>query len=736
MPEPDTEPCVSTLVINDPSDYPASDAAIIGTSEIPSSLNIQDDVARSGAGIGNVDYDYNSDHLFASNLEDGKIYSIDEDACVITDIFDPFGAYDPSSDIGIVEQAERIWGVHVSDCGPDVRLFFAPESTSGSLVKAKEVWSVGLNPDGTFKKDDVQQEFLVVMGQQSKFTDISISQDCNKLLLSERGHPHKASVLEYEKVGGDWFFIRQYFVGIYDLDAPAQPQGNILGTSTAGGVSYAPVEEGCIIDNQCDGLVYSTVNCGEISADDNRCSIYGAQGMSPETNADTTNKDTDIFISFSEPSDMTLPELFKSGIGDIEIYNCCCPGFEQRDTVNEVRRSIAGEVTSVTENPIPNVAVSLTSDYPQRSVMTDQNGKYLFPNLDSKEDYMIIPELVDNPLDGISTLDMLLIQRHILGLRKFRENANYIAADVNGSGTITANDLVELRRLILGYTDGFANNSTWNLLPTKILNETDPQLINESVEKYIQLTNLVDHSMENNFTAVKTGDINLDNSVESLVLPRSLNDIGLTYQITEPSKASGLTTVTVYSDTDLDLTGFQMALELNSNVVGIESDVLDLQPNHYKIDESQVKLSWHQLSSIHIDSRKPLMKIFVENFTNQIGLASEIMNTEMYDDSLLPHDVTLSRADDVQLTESLRVIQNPVTDVAMIMFEVSKDSPTRVEILSIDGKLIYAQEQFLNKGPQQMRISKEMITGTGSGIFLVKVTSEESTKTTQFILVD
>ena len=71
-----------------------------------------------------------------------------------------------------------------------------------------------------------------------------------------------------------------------------------------------------------------------------------------------------------------------------------------------------------------------------------------------------------------------------------------------------------------------------------------------------------------------------------------------------------------------------------------------------------------------------------------------------------------------------------------IMFEVSKDSPTRVEILSIDGKLIYAQEQFLNKGPQQMRISKEMITGAGSGIFLVKVTSEESTKTTQFILVD
>jgi len=69
------EPIIATR-----ADYPA-ESVIIGDSFIPNSgntVNCNPDsiVGDHGNGIGNIAFDNNSNHLFASNLEDGKIYSV------------------------------------------------------------------------------------------------------------------------------------------------------------------------------------------------------------------------------------------------------------------------------------------------------------------------------------------------------------------------------------------------------------------------------------------------------------------------------------------------------------------------------------------------------------------------------------------------------------------------------------------------------------------------------------
>ena len=56
----------------------------------------------------------------------------------------------------------------------------------------------------------------------------------------------------------------------------------------------------------------------------------------------------------------------------------------------------------------------------------------------------------DDYTNGVSTLDLVLIQRHIfLGLTKLDSPEKLLAADVNKDGKVTASDLVELRKLIL-----------------------------------------------------------------------------------------------------------------------------------------------------------------------------------------------------------------------------------------------------------------------------------------------
>jgi hypothetical protein len=70
-------------------------------------------------------------------------------------------------------------------------------------------------------------------------------------------------------------------------------------------------------------------------------------------------------------------------------------------------------------------------------------------------DYVVEANKGGDYLNGVSTLDLVMIQRHILGLQTLDNNYLMIAADVNNDGKVTASDLTELRKLILGVTNNF-----------------------------------------------------------------------------------------------------------------------------------------------------------------------------------------------------------------------------------------------------------------------------------------
>jgi hypothetical protein len=68
--------------------------------------------------------------------------------------------------------------------------------------------------------------------------------------------------------------------------------------------------------------------------------------------------------------------------------------------------------------------------------------------------------LNEDVLNGVSTLDMVLSQRHILGISVL--NLRYtIASDVNLDGKVTAADIVDMRKLILGITTQFSGGQSW-----------------------------------------------------------------------------------------------------------------------------------------------------------------------------------------------------------------------------------------------------------------------------------
>ncbi|HHB52311.1 MAG TPA: hypothetical protein ENK75_04620 [Saprospiraceae bacterium] len=107
---------------------------------------------------------------------------------------------------------------------------------------------------------------------------------------------------------------------------------------------------------------------------------------------------------------------------------------------------------------------------------------------------------------GITTLDIIILKKHILGLQPITSPYKLIAADVNNSGDLSVLDIIEMRKLILGITDTFANNQSWRFLNDCYELDVDGDLYGNIVDSVI-CTGFFPEPFPW-FTGVKVGDLN------------------------------------------------------------------------------------------------------------------------------------------------------------------------------------------------------------------------------------
>jgi len=110
----------------------------------------------------------------------------------------------------------------------------------------------------------------------------------------------------------------------------------------------------------------------------------------------------------------------------------------------------------------------------------------------------ILLEIVGNNdyLNGVSTLDQVITQRHILAISPFADECTILAADLNNDGRVSSLDIVMGRKLILGITPSLSSSSSWRFINGEDYSE---DLIFSKAE--FPLQNL-------DIRAVKVGDVN------------------------------------------------------------------------------------------------------------------------------------------------------------------------------------------------------------------------------------
>jgi len=227
------------------------------------------------------------------------------------------------------------------------------------------------------------------------------------------------------------------------------------------------------------------------------------------------------------------------------------------------------------------------------TTMTNAAGKYTSDAAFDNVPYYITPRKMDELTNGVTTLDLVLIQRHVLGFTEFTDPYKIIASDMNGSNSVSSADIVLLRKVVLGIKSELPNgNMPWRFVPEGwiFMDETSPWDYDDN----IYLEPLVDTVNQINFTAVKLGDVN--GSFESIAangIVENRNDdvFSLTAQYSINQNELSLSLLT---DNEIVADASQLALAYDARamqpieVVDQNGDVID--EDFYTVDNGVITI--------------------------------------------------------------------------------------------------------------------------------------------------
>ena len=133
--------------------------------------------------------------------------------------------------------------------------------------------------------------------------------------------------------------------------------------------------------------------------------------------------------------------------------------------------AISGRITTEDNRQVKSVEVmvnSSLSEFP-KTTLSNQSGTYSFSNLPYGYRYDLSSSKSGDLVNGVSTLDLVLIQKHILGLELLDSPYKMIAADADNNEKVSAADLIHLRKLILGVSSELPNGQkAWRFVTIEL----------------------------------------------------------------------------------------------------------------------------------------------------------------------------------------------------------------------------------------------------------------------------
>ncbi|MBK9105238.1 MAG: T9SS type A sorting domain-containing protein [Saprospiraceae bacterium] len=412
-----------------------------------------------------------------------------------------------------------------------------------------------------------------------------------------------------------------------------------------------------------------------------------------------------------------------------------------------LNKSIAGKVTTPQGGAIHGAELHLYDDpayLHEQVTTTDANGRFIFNNLPSKGDYYIKGYDNRDPRNGVSTLDLIHIQKHLLGIKPFTTPYQMIAADANHSNTVSAIDLLELRKLILGLYTELPHNTSWRFgIADQSLQADFPWIFDETYE----VEYLGDDITNADFVGVKIGDINgdVDLGFGSGALD-SRSSEQMTLSVSDQPLISGVPeTIEITAASFDDVAGLQLSLGMShGRIVDVIGSALPITPDYFCITpDGRLLMSWNSMDMLTVPAGQVLFSIVVMPLANgragdMLSINTDKLSPEAYiGESLDKRAIELEpRSTEISpATNELFINQpNPFAQKTSIRFSLEQDGQASIRLYDLSGKVIFSHSGLFRKGMNVIEVTADQI-GLSHGIVVCQLQADGFVATQKMVVV-
>ncbi len=401
--------------------------------------------------------------------------------------------------------------------------------------------------------------------------------------------------------------------------------------------------------------------------------------------------------------------------------------------------NVAGRITTGVGAPLPGPIVMLSGEEaPEQQTRAGAGGFYELSNVQTGYDYTITPHWNDYPLNGVTTFDLILITKHILGVSYLNSPLKLLAADVNNSGSITTIDLIALRRLVLGIDEEFPNNTSWRFVDEEFDFPYPENPWRTLIPEAVSLNNLSAIEAGNvNFVGYKVGDVNntVSTQLQGLqrVQPRDQSRAKLVLRET-PMTDNDIVSVPIFFRSKEVLEGFQFSFQWDAaHLSFLDATGALLEEGHWGtnfVEEGQITVSWNssqgeQLDPILADVQLIELRFQVvasgawEDLFSLAGFTPAEAYTE--EEEVIGIGLTIESEQEEMITRLIGNFPNPFSKQTFLEYSLQTSQQTTFRVLSATGAEVDQWTINAAAGRHQLTIDG---TYWPSGVLYLEMTNE------------
>ena len=389
------------------------------------------------------------------------------------------------------------------------------------------------------------------------------------------------------------------------------------------------------------------------------------------------------------------------------------------------KASISGTIKTFTNNPIKNVNVRL-SGVQNEAMLSSANGEYGFQQLKENNDYTISPELNTNHLEGVSTYDIVVITRHILGAMPFDNPYKYIAADVDLSGYVSTLDIIQIRKVVLRLDLEFKKCPSWRFIDASFRFKDNNNPLAEIYPELRNYNNLNSEMLGADFVGIKMGDVSGNAARENLNAAPELRDqaerplqIGA---LPSEIKAGEVYTMALNLPNASDLMGAQFSLQFDPEILAFNQiEYQDAGMESFGLSELErglVRVSWintgkkaGHLATLQFRAKKSIAP------SDLFKLAERDLSPEGYTLQENIEKIVLQHSVDAVTTLPQSQLYpnspNPFSQSTTIEFDLNEAGPATLQISDLSGQILKSFTQTYPAGHHQIVIDKADLNQSG-----------------------